>query len=109
MLAATLSNFALDTPSLTLLEPLWWLTAATTLGSGFGYLDGTGFKKLKDQVATNKSISHNISDSSSSSSSGRSNENVTVAIIMQRGLKRLKERFTTSKAENAKNEKSSHN
>lgn len=46
LLSATLCNFAFDSPSMVQLEPLWWITATTTLTSGLMYLDGSGRRKI---------------------------------------------------------------
>lgn len=46
LIIASVGNFALDIPSISVLEPLWWITATTTLGSGLGYLDGSGLKRV---------------------------------------------------------------
>lgn len=54
LLSATLSNFAFAWPAVSYLEPLWWITATTTLASGALYLDGSGRSKItrsmKDKV-----------------------------------------------------------
>eukprot|EP01032_Pedospumella_encystans_P016882 gene16882-19241_t len=42
LLSATLSHFAFGLPSLESLDPLWWITATTTISSGLMYLDGSG-------------------------------------------------------------------
>ena len=53
-MSATLANFAAGVPSIEQLEPLWWITATTTISSGLMYLDGSGRKKItrtvKDKV-----------------------------------------------------------
>jgi len=46
LLASTLSNFAIGAPALPYIEPLWYLTALTTIGSGIGYMDGTGVRRI---------------------------------------------------------------
>jgi cardiolipin synthase (CMP-forming) len=48
LLSMTLGHFYTGgmTPSLDLIQPLWYLTAATTLGSGVQYLNGNGLKKI---------------------------------------------------------------
>ena len=47
LLTATLTHFSLGSPEdINLIEPLWWITAVTTAGSGLGYLDGTGLKRI---------------------------------------------------------------
>lgn len=46
LLASTIGNFGLGIPTLSYIEPLWWITAVTTFGSGIGYLDGTGIRRL---------------------------------------------------------------
>ena len=46
LLASTIGNFGLGFPSISYIEPLWWITAVTTIGSGVGYLDGTGVRRL---------------------------------------------------------------
>ncbi len=34
----------------TYIEPIWYLTAITTILSGIGYLDGSGLKKIKEKA-----------------------------------------------------------
>lgn len=46
LLGATLSQFAFGAPSTELLEPLWWVTASTTVWSGLGYIDGSGLRRV---------------------------------------------------------------
>jgi cardiolipin synthase len=46
LLTASVGNFALDFPAEILIEPLWYITAVTTVGSGLGYLDGSGIKRV---------------------------------------------------------------
>ena len=46
MLSLTMCQFAFGTPDTVYIEPLWWITTVTTLGSGIGYLDGSGLKKI---------------------------------------------------------------
>ena len=47
LLVLSLSNFAFDIALIPIVtEPLYWITAVTTVGSGLGYLDGTGMKRL---------------------------------------------------------------
>ena len=47
LLSVTLSQFCFDSPSLAQIEPLWWLTAVTTIGSGLGYVvGGAGIRRL---------------------------------------------------------------
>lgn len=46
LVAFTLGNFGLGIPSLEYIEPLWWITAVTTIGSGIGYIDGSGVRRL---------------------------------------------------------------
>ena len=46
LLVTSLGNFALDLPLTIFVEPLWWITATTTVGSGISYLDGSGLKKI---------------------------------------------------------------
>jgi cardiolipin synthase (CMP-forming) len=48
MIFFSLSHYIFSVPDMTLLEPLWFVTAATTVGSGLGYLDGSGLRKLKN-------------------------------------------------------------
>jgi selenocysteine lyase/cysteine desulfurase len=50
LLSATLSNFAVGLPELTTIEPLWWITATTTISSGLLYLDGSGRAKITRHV-----------------------------------------------------------
>mmetsp|Transcript_17117 Transcript_17117/g.38672 ORF Transcript_17117/g.38672 Transcript_17117/m.38672 type:complete len:264 (+) Transcript_17117:66-857(+) len=47
LLGATLCHFAFGSPSMELVEPLWWITAYTTISSGLLYLGGTGTGKIK--------------------------------------------------------------
>lgn len=47
LLSVTLSQFCFDFPLLAHIEPLWWLTAVTTVGSGMGYVvGGAGIRRL---------------------------------------------------------------
>jgi len=47
LLSTTLVQFTFDAPSIALIiEPLWWITATTTISSGLLYLNGSGIKKL---------------------------------------------------------------
>lgn len=46
LLACTLSKFAFAYPTTIALEPLWWITGTTTVGSFVGYLDGSAIKRL---------------------------------------------------------------
>jgi cardiolipin synthase len=46
LITATLGNFATGVPAITAIEPLWWITAVSTIWSGASYLDGTGLKRL---------------------------------------------------------------
>ena len=41
-MSATLSQFAVGVPTVAQLDPLWWITATTTLASGMLYMDGSG-------------------------------------------------------------------
>lgn len=50
LLSATLAHFATGVPSLATIEPLWWITATTTLSSGLLYLDGSGRRKITRHV-----------------------------------------------------------
>jgi hypothetical protein len=55
LLSATLAHFAVGMPAaLSALEPLWWITATTTISSGLMYLDGSGrstiTRGVKDKV-----------------------------------------------------------
>lgn len=50
LLVTSLGNFALDLPLNIFVEPLWWITAVTTVGSGLSYLDGSGLKKIAKRV-----------------------------------------------------------
>jgi hypothetical protein len=47
MIFATLAHYIFGVPDMSLLEPIWYITAATTIGSGVGYIDGSGLRKLK--------------------------------------------------------------
>ena len=42
----TTSNFAFGVPYKLYIEPLWYITATTTIASGLGYIDGSGLKKI---------------------------------------------------------------
>mmetsp|Transcript_4031 Transcript_4031/g.6246 ORF Transcript_4031/g.6246 Transcript_4031/m.6246 type:complete len:244 (-) Transcript_4031:173-904(-) len=44
LLSSTLSCFSFGYPTLSTLEPLWYLTAFTTIGSGLQYFDGSGMR-----------------------------------------------------------------
>ena len=46
LLLATLGNFSWGFPHIEHLAPLWWLTGAATVGSGLGYLSGSGLRRL---------------------------------------------------------------
>ena len=47
LLGATLSHFAGMPPfSVDAMEPLWYLTGATTVLSGLQYCDGSGMKRI---------------------------------------------------------------
>jgi cardiolipin synthase len=46
LLIVSLGNFALDIPSIDIIEPMWWIISVTTVGSGLGYLDGSGIKRI---------------------------------------------------------------
>ena len=46
LLASTLSHFYCLSPSMAMLEPLWWATGTTTVLSGAGYLTGSGVRRL---------------------------------------------------------------
>lgn len=53
LLSATLSQFCFDVPSLAQIEPLWWFTAVTTVGSGLGYVvGGAGIRRLVSKKFT---------------------------------------------------------
>eukprot|EP01038_Epipyxis_sp_PR26KG_P009945 gene9945-13378_t len=45
LLTSTLSSFSFGFPAVIYIEPLWWITGCTTIGSGIGYLDGSGIRK----------------------------------------------------------------
>jgi len=50
LLGATLSHFSFGLPlDVQTLEPLWYLTASTTVLSGVQYLDGSGMRKLSSE------------------------------------------------------------
>ena len=59
VLGATLSTYAFSFPGLSILEPLWYISAATTIGSGLGYLDGSGLKQLGDSNRNRSSEANN--------------------------------------------------
>lgn len=50
LLSCTLSHFALGSPMLASLEPLWWITGGTTVLSGLGYVTGSGVRRLRGTV-----------------------------------------------------------
>lgn len=50
LLSATLSHFAFGLPSLVHLDPLWWITATTTITSGMMYMDGSGRATITNTV-----------------------------------------------------------
>ncbi len=52
MLSLTLGHFTFQFPSLELVEPLWWVTAVTAIGSGLEYLDGSGRKSIVQRPKT---------------------------------------------------------
>ena len=47
LLSVTLSNYGFGYPVIGVLEPLWWVTGVTTIGSGLEYLTGSGLKQLE--------------------------------------------------------------
>lgn len=46
LLVVSLGSFASGTPCVEQIDPLYWITGVTTVGSGLGYLDGTGIKRI---------------------------------------------------------------
>lgn len=46
VLITSMANFTLGSPSLEVLEPLWWTTGITTILSGLSYLDGRGIRRI---------------------------------------------------------------
>ena len=48
MVGATIGHYMMGMPTIEQLEPLWWITGATTLTSGLSYLNGSGMKRLKE-------------------------------------------------------------
>ena len=47
LVTCSLGNFALELPLEVIVEPLWWITAVTTVGSGISYLDGSGLRRIQ--------------------------------------------------------------
>lgn len=45
VLIGSLAHFVVGFPSMAYLEPLWYLTAVTTVTSGLGYLNGSGLNR----------------------------------------------------------------
>jgi hypothetical protein len=45
VLIASLAHFVVGFPSVHMIEPLWYFTAATTVVSGLGYLGGAGLNR----------------------------------------------------------------
>lgn len=50
LLGITLCNYTFGIPGIEYLEPLWWITASTTVLSGLGYLDGSGVKQVAQSM-----------------------------------------------------------
>lgn len=46
LITCCVGNFSLELPLEILVEPMWWITAVTTVGSGLSYLDGSGLKRI---------------------------------------------------------------
>lgn len=46
----TSANFAFGIPDTSYIEPLWYITAMTTILSGLGYMDGSGLRKIVTKV-----------------------------------------------------------
>eukprot|EP01035_Chromulina_nebulosa_P023991 gene23991-31146_t len=46
MIGSTLVHFSFGYPPLSYIEPLWWISGATTVVSGLGYIDGSGLKSI---------------------------------------------------------------
>jgi cardiolipin synthase len=46
LLSLTLGNFYFGLPSLDMIEPLWWITGVTTVGTGFDYYIRSGTEKI---------------------------------------------------------------
>ena len=46
LITCSVGNFALELPLEIFVEPMWWITAVTTVGSGMSYLDGSGLKRI---------------------------------------------------------------
>ncbi len=45
LVSSTFSHYVFSFPSLAFIEPLWYITAVTSVGSGLGYLDGSGLNR----------------------------------------------------------------
>ena len=48
LLTSTMSHFSFGAPSLLHVEPLYWISAVTTVASGVSYLDGSGIRRLSE-------------------------------------------------------------
>ena len=48
LLTSTMSYFSFGAPSLVYVEPLYWISAVTTITSGVSYLDGSGIRRLSE-------------------------------------------------------------
>ena len=49
LLSTTLVQFGMDLSTIQfIIEPLWWITGTTTLGSFVGYMDGSAIKRLSN-------------------------------------------------------------
>lgn len=54
LIMSTLSCHVFEYPTIVMLEPLWYVTGLTTLGSGMGYLIGYGGFKRFTRIGKNK-------------------------------------------------------
>ena len=50
LLTVTTANFAFGISDALYIEPLWYITGVTTILSGLGYIDGSGFRKIVTKV-----------------------------------------------------------
>eukprot|EP00607_Mallomonas_marina_P008001 CAMPEP_0182417286 /NCGR_PEP_ID=MMETSP1167-20130531/1718_1 /TAXON_ID=2988 /ORGANISM="Mallomonas Sp, Strain CCMP3275" /LENGTH=215 /DNA_ID=CAMNT_0024590715 /DNA_START=372 /DNA_END=1019 /DNA_ORIENTATION=+ len=56
LLSATLCHFATDMPDLLYLQPLWYLTAGTTITSGLMYVAGNGLTRMSKARKTEEHV-----------------------------------------------------
>ena len=58
-------NFAVGQPDISFIEPLWYITATTTVASGISYMDGSGLRaiskysgkeKISSEIEENRNV-----------------------------------------------------